>query len=87
MHSGFDDHPDPRCEVKIWADRLAFMADLDGVALRAVGEHMTSEAFQRACALAWNKAQFKVAAVVTSNTQPGDPQPDDEKDEKKKMVS
>jgi len=56
--SGFDDsqHPDSRCRWKRWGDRMAMLSDLDSVAFRAVGEHMTVKAFQEACMHAWNKA-------------------------------
>lgn len=84
-YTGFKEHADHRCEPKKWAERLAVIAELDAVALRAVGEHMTLGAFQHACMTAWNNAHARIATMISTD-ESGDPPDDDEEAPKKKVL-
>jgi len=71
-YSGFDDqHQDGRCRWQRWGYRLSLLADLESVALRSVGEHMTIQAFQDACMRSWNRAIRMVDE--SAHDEPGDP--------------
>jgi len=79
VYSGFDDpHRDSRCRYKKWGDRYALFADLDSVAGRAIGEHMTVQAFQEACMHAWNRAMLNIDRMneAEAGDPPAEPAPD-----------